>query len=172
MERLVLLIGIDHKYQFGAKAVRTRTCTPLQEAEFLKLLNSVVQIYRPVAIAEELNEQALKEASITISVPQTLGLPHRFCEPNRREREQLGITSEETLVRARAFLNNKTPEQTEALVLAEFHKREMVWLERIVAFDKWPLLFVCGARHVAGFTELLAERGLSVNVIHQDWVAA
>jgi len=47
--------------------------------------------------------------------------------------------------------------------------REKLWLERLLAFNSWPLLFICGAKHVQGFRRLLEQNGIEVVIFAQDW---
>ena len=60
-----------------------------------------------------MNEDGLAEANKIESVPQIiagiLGLPHVFCELNRRERVALGIRQEND-IRIAAFFDEKSEE--------------------------------------------------------------
>jgi len=50
-----------------------------------------------------------------------------------------------------------------------YRMREKLWLERLLAFNSWPLLFICGAKHVQGFRRLLEQNGIEVVIFAQDW---
>ena len=55
---------------------------------------------------------------------------------------------------------------------AESHeKRERYWLEQLRRFDKWPVLFVCGAEHVTSFRNLLEQENITVFVAATDWTS-
>ena len=175
MNPFLYLIGTDHVYQFGAGAKFGRTvCKPSQEEAFRILLMDACENYGVAAIAEELNEQALLEVGKEVSVPRavasSLRLPHRYCEPNRDERLQLGISDENT-VTAFGQLSGKTNTEIEHLILVEWQKREQLWLEHVRELGAWPVLFICGSSHVPSFTELLRSETVACHVVASDWVA-
>lgn len=86
------------------------------------------------------------------------------------ERTALGIRQEND-VRFQGWMLNWSDDEVARHLLGEFRKRETVWCDRLLSFDKWPVLFVCGANHVESFSSLLAERGLDVEVLESCWEA-
>ena len=73
------------------------------------------------------------------------GIEHRFCDPDSKEREELGIEVDPT-------------KQTES----DWRKREQVWLSRIADCKHRRVLFVCGDDHYDAFAQLLATNGFNV----------
>ncbi|OGB35391.1 MAG: hypothetical protein A3F78_13345 [Burkholderiales bacterium RIFCSPLOWO2_12_FULL_61_40] len=174
MNGCVFLIGTSHTYQYGAGNAWSKKapCSPEADEAFRNVLMAAVSTHALRGIAEEMNEQFLAEAKVTASVPQLiakqLGLPHAFCEPNRRERVALGI-EQENEIRVSARLNGRSEEYVAKALKEQFEKRESVWLQRVERLNAWPVLFVCGANHVSSFSALLAREKVFCEVLHADW---
>jgi hypothetical protein len=135
MQHHILLLGTRHGYQFGARAkVRGSPCTPAQEQAFREHIAQIVRTRQPTLLAEELNGDALLEAGIDRSVLQELAgeyhLPHQFCEPDRAQRQALGIRDEPT-IRADALMREQSPKEASEEVVRElgrqFDQREEFW---------------------------------------------
>lgn len=111
--------------------------------------------------------------SVCESIAKALRIPHRHCDLNWAQREALGVPLPGQ-VRLRATWEKWPSEKAETAVAeAEVvlsRIRERRWMNRIVALNCWPLLFVCGANHVESFRALLKARGIVVDVAHRDWV--
>lgn len=171
----VFLIGTQHTYQYGVGSTYGGGCTQEEESDFRQLVESASRKFAVRGLAEELNEDGLSEHNVTRSVLQhqagALGLPHCFCEPGRQERAALGIRQGNE-VEVTGWINGWSEDEVKKRLLAEFRKRETVWCDRLSAFDKWPVLFVCGADHVDTFSSLLPERGLEVEVLETCWEAS
>ncbi len=171
-QRKVLLIGTHHTYQYGVGSAYGDGCTQEEESAFRQLVERASRKFAVRGMAEELNEDALSEHNVTRSVLQhqaaALALPHCFCEPGREERLARGIQQGND-VEVTGWINGWSDGEVKKRLLAEFRKRETVWCDRLLAFDKWPVLFVCGADHVATFSSLLLERRLKVEVLETCW---
>lgn len=171
--RVVHLIGTSHHYQYGVGAKRGKAaCTEAQEGAFREFIRSKALACHAEAIAEELNEEGLREAGKPVSVLQALakelGLRHLFCEPDKTERAELGV-AEEALIRSLAWMNDQSEAEVQAQLEKQFQIRETVWLQRLASLSVGPVLFVCGANHVSSFSARLAANGASVRVVHTDW---
>jgi len=164
MPKLVL-IGTSHKYQ---------TCGDDDEAieQFRELLISLCFKHRATAIAEEMNQVALTErgASETLAcvVAAELKLEHQLSDPLPDLRQQLGIRGEND-IRLEEVLSDWTPERIESEIRRSHEIREQYWLSQLRILDSWPLVFVCGANHAEGFTNLLRNNGFEVIVHFADW---
>jgi hypothetical protein len=66
------------------------------------------------------------------------GIEHRFCDPDTKEREALGIEE------------------------SDWDNREQVWLSRIADCKHRRVLFVCGDDHYDTFAQLLETNGFNV----------
>lgn len=176
MSKRLALIGTSHTYQYGAGNAWSKKapCTREAEQAFRGVLSAAVVKHGVRCIAEEMNEQGLAEAEMPTSVPQllagSLGLPHLFCEPDRRERITLGI-EQENEIRISAYLNGKSEEHVAIALKEQFLKRESVWLQRVEQLGTWPVLFICGANHVPSFSVLLERKGVECEVLYADWSA-
>lgn len=159
---MVIVVGTSHTLQ--------RTSMELNA--FLK---DLCEEFKARAIAEEMSEEALSQngcgASIPMQVARASALKHRLCDPNNAERAKLGIRQEAD-IRAHA-LPATLPESEVATSLADSNaKREQYWLEQLRGLNEWPVLFVCGADHVASFCRLLKHEGIAPHVAAEDWVSS
>ena len=118
--------------------------------------------------------QALAEANIKESVPQhiaqSLELYHRHCDPDRETRMMLGIRQEND-IRADGFLQSWAEEIIQEKIEASHCIREQYWLQQLIAFDVWPVLFVCGADHSLALHSLMLKHGVQAQLIAIDWGA-
>lgn len=158
---MVIVVGTSHSIQATSE-------------ELKPFLKSLCRKYKVRAMAEEMSAEALAErkcpASIPMQVADSLRVAHQFCDPTRSERVKLGIQQEND-IRAQAFLSGE-PEADIAKRLVESHaKRERYWLEQLRGLNLWPVLFVCGADHVASFCQLLRQEGISAHVAANDWAS-
>ncbi len=158
---MIIVIGTGHT-------------TQIADLKLKPFLESLCQEFNVLAVAEEMNEEALAEKSCVASIPMqvasALGIPHRFCDPNRTQRAELKIRQEND-IRISAFPST-LPESEVAARLAESHaKRERYWLEQLCGLNLWPVLFVCGADHVASFCHLLKQEAIVTHVAAKDWAS-
>ena len=164
---MVIVVGTSHLIQMGTDDGNAET-----GEEFLAFLESLCRTHEVRAVAEEMDAEALAECGCLTSIPmrlaQSLGVNHRFCEPNRSDRARLGILQENP-IRAKGFLSNWSEAEISSRVLDEHMKRERYWLDQIRDLNQWPVLFVCGANHVASFCDLLAREGLAASIGAADW---
>jgi hypothetical protein len=143
--RMLILIGTSHVYQ---RPPRTRR---EESGQLVKFLVRAARKFEVGIVGEELAEEDLAGRGLIRStcadVAETLSIPHIYCNPNAAERVVLGI-----------------PDGPSG-----YRRREEEWMRRIVESGKWPVLFVCGATHVANFKKLLLENGIEVKVLRRDW---
>lgn len=165
----IVLIGTSHNYQARSKKVPQGSYD-----QFESVLLATCAKYAIAAIAEEFNEDALKQRGVSSSVISELcareGLKHQFSDPGETERAELGVEDCQSL-EAVGWLNREPAPITESKVRASHEKRERFWLTKIESLDVWPLLFVCGADHVDYFLALLQRSGHNVTVEFSDWEA-
>lgn len=175
MQRLLLIVGTGHHYQFG---VLTRygkyECAAEDHAAFAQMLRELAKSHTVDSIAEELNEEAMSEVGSAASVPQLvareLGLHHLFCEPDRTERQQLGIMDENS-IRVSTFPKMLDEATVQRLAADSWQRREKEWLRRLSQLSGSRIFFVCGANHVVTFVPLALEHSFQVTVVHGDWEA-
>jgi hypothetical protein len=144
-EPAAFLVGVDHRIQYTNLA-----CGPewLLEIKTFKLyLKNQAADLNVDLLAEEFNEELVAKNSATKSTVRDAanqsGCRHLFCDPNRAERKEKRIDSND--------------------------QREMFWLERITASNARRVLFVCGNDHVNTFTEKLRNEGFDVSVLTCGW---
>ena len=160
---MVIVVGTSHTIQTTDPALQP-------------FLVTLCRKFNARAVAEEMSEEALAEknrdASIPMHVAKALHIRHRFCDPDKTQRAKLDIRQENDL-RIEAFLSNCTLSEPDiAARVADSHaKRERYWLDQLRDLKVWPVLFVCGADHVASFSQLLKQQGMAVHVAAEDWAS-
>lgn len=161
-----------------AKIIVVGTSHPIQIADLaLKpFLENLCRDFNVRAVAEEMNVEALAEHKCTSSIPMQIAgglqMPHRFCDPNNAERAKLGIRQENE-IRIQAWLSSSTLSESEiaAQLTESYAMRERYWLEQLRDLNVWPVLFICGADHVASFCELLKQQNFTAHVASEDWAS-
>ena len=136
----LFLIGTSHKFQKGLNNAPVGCY-----AEFENLIRETASFNSVKVIAEEMSVAALGSCkSLCKEVAGEIGVAHIFCDPDNSEREALGL-----------------PKIDDA---ETWGAREEHWLSRLQGAD-FPILFVCGANHVASFTDKCIARGIFVTVL-------
>jgi len=158
---LIFLIGTNHELQHDAPARRARRefVDPARD-RFRTFLKESASRAEVVAIGEEFTEQvlsALRASSLCRAVAEELNITHKFCEPSRSQRLELGIPACGT-----AGLPKKEKLKSDQL-------RERFWLEQLRDFDNRPVLFVCGADHVDSFAKRLGDSGIGMEILCDYW---
>ncbi len=160
----------------SAKVIVVGTSHPIQVADrdFESFLHCLCQTFAVRAVAEEMSAEALGETkcstSVLMRIAKSLGVAHRFCDPNRRERVELQI-DQESNIRAQALLPGWSEAEIAQRVIESHAKRERYWLAHLRGLDQWPVLFVCGAGHVASFSQLLEQERITAHVAADDWAS-
>ncbi len=150
--RTVYLIGVNHKWQLGLNSIIPVVDATAEDfEEFRHLLRTTVTCHGVRGIAEEMSVDALKRQFVEgDSVPCSLAaetcLPHRYCDPGIEIQQNLNIKTDQ--------------------------EREKYWLEQIISFDLFPLLFIVGACHINSFQSLLTVSGLQPFIVERDWKAS
>jgi hypothetical protein len=173
MQRQLFIIGTSHHLQFGAGvSFGGHSCTVEDEAAFSNALRVLADSRGTDAVAEELNDQALREVQRLASVPQLIAtelqVPHMFCEPNRAERRGLGIRDENT-IRLSVFPKTLDESTVGRLVAESWALREREWLRRLTQLKATRIMLICGADHVKTFVPLARAEGFEVEVVHENW---
>lgn len=170
---LLLVVGTGHHYQFGAGVhFGDDCCTEECEVAFTKMLRELTVAHGIRLLAEELNQQALEEVDKNTSVVQAiaaeLSIPHLFCDPDRQERYDLGIKTEND-IRISAFPKTLPEDVVQTLCAESWRRRELEWLRRLDAVKSKVVLFVCGANHVPTFVPMALAQGIAIKVAHTAW---
>jgi hypothetical protein len=159
----LVLIGTSHEYQMRSNAAAS---------EFEALIDEVCTRFQVRAIAEEMSLEALaqKNASVTVckGVADDRDLCHRYCDVNSEQRAALGVRSEND-IKAKGWLAGWDAETIEREIRKSHAIREHYWLAQLREMNCWPMLFVCGANHVAPFQALLKVGGISTHIRAHDW---
>ena len=167
MTRTVLVLGTDHRFQR-----RSPEFTEPQHQRFASFILTTAREGGVVALAEENNVEALAEANVAEStievVAHELGLKHRYCDPNMKTRARLGML-QENQIRISAFPGKLTEAEVQWRLEESMRARERYWLSELVAFNTWPILFICGANHSLPFVELLRVNKFDTILVAQDW---
>ena len=163
----IWLLGTDHRLQF-----KDRPYSERQHQAVAALLRDSARNFGITLVAEECSEEALRErncASTAVQdVAKELEIEHCFCDPDRKQRNALGLEQEND-IRVRSFFSSNNERAIRGEVESSLCQREKEWLRRLVELSNWPVLFVCGANHVESFTTKLQGHGIEVAVIATNW---
>jgi hypothetical protein len=141
----VYIVGVNHRIQWWPSSPGAEWTKRL--LEFQGYLEDACGCLQIELLAEELNEEALRISNSRRctgqSVANSRGISHRFCDPDSKERNSLGVSCDE--------------------------QRMRIWLQRIVAAEGNRVLFLCGDDHVGEFATLLQKEGHQVQTLSQGW---
>jgi hypothetical protein len=169
MSRTVLVLGTDHRFQR-----RSAEFTEAQHQAFAAFVLATAKQAGVAGLAEENNVAALAEAGATQStielMANELGLRHRYCDPNMKTRAKLDMLQENE-IRISAFPEKLIEAEVQRLLTESMRVRESYWLSKLIEFNTWPVLFVCGADHSLPFLDLLNGRGINAALVAEDWGA-
>jgi hypothetical protein len=162
MNRIVL-IGTSHKYQLPDNAYASA---------FADFIRNSLDSSNATAIAEEMSLEALAQKgasqSICCGIANERGIRHLYCDPDNETRSRLQIQGEND-IRLAGFLNDLAEKIINQDVRVSHDRRECYWLSRIIDFNLWPILFICGANHVDSFAAKARTATFSIEVLERDW---
>lgn len=135
---MIYLLGVDHQVQHQKNTQISMV--------FGFYLSRKVKELDIKFIGEEWFLDLLKENGVNTTVSQDVAkkfnIEHRFCDPDRNERKEIG------------WLSKK-----------DDHLREKYWLERIRDKTSTGIIFVCGADHLKQFSKLLTDSGFESQIL-------
>lgn len=172
----VVLLGTSHSIQRGKNSPE----------QFVKLIEDEFSKSRFQGITEEIEKGSNYIAEEFCSQNQ---LKYLCMEPDEGERRDKGIPSANEIVReimdefdekypdismwpsdpSAATLPGEVWKIYSERTESSYRAREAVWLERLVAFNVWPVLCICGANHFTPFANLMIAEGIQVTELHKDW---
>ncbi len=165
------ILGVSHLAQARKADVEE---TEAHKA-FSRFLRQVIQDVHPAFIAEEQSEENLAsqgKLSIPREVSGSEGIEHRFCDPNRAERQSMGyLGGQDILSRHKILLGQNLPFEecrlkAHAIEMAQhFRKREQFWLRGLIGCREQSAVFVCGDGHIESFTRLLQGEDIPYKVV-------
>ncbi len=166
------IIGLSHKAQVRKQHSSE---TDAQKA-FAECLRNDIRETRPDFIAEEYSEESLIEQlvdSIAKEIALENGIVHKFCDPNSKERRDIGYWDYVSI-----FLDLRSSRDDENLPEQELHlkaraieigryfpAREQFWLDRLNECPGHDGIFICGDAHIEGFTRLLDTNQLRWSIV-------
>ncbi|TSA01622.1 MAG: hypothetical protein D4R81_05920 [Nitrospiraceae bacterium] len=143
----IYLVGVDHQVQHNGPIM-----IPEREkaiSDFCHFLEATAKEFHISLMAEEFNEDALEMSLATKSIVQQiaerLGLKHKYCDPTKNTRTQLGLHNDRDL-------------------------REEYWLSCLNDYvEAERILFVCGTDHLDTFSKKLTRKGLPAILLPEQF---
>lgn len=178
MNRTVFLLGTDHKYQHNSKYYEAVSKDAI--LKFKSYLVSVCEYNSIKTIGEEFHISHLKKdrkMSVPREVALSLNICHKYCDPDRDEQIKFGIKESGFFTQNKKLpeflqpeeIQKLTQEEADELEWKEDLKREPIWLSKILELNVWPLLFICGPKHIESFSKLLIAESFKVNIVNKNW---
>ena len=171
------IIGLDHRVQERSPGADLNEGQQL----FAQCLRATIQRVRPVLVAEEHSEEALKDpppprVSIAKEIAGTI--EHRFCVATQCKRRAIGYKSS-TDVEAEMSMESRWdfPEEERRRVARAieigryFPRREKFWLDclTVTVCREKAVVFACGDLHIesGSFTKLLEHEGVPYQIVER-----
>ena len=160
MKKHIYLIGLTHDYQEKPHVL-------FEKYVFIACKENGIR-----SIGEEMCRDRLDQVGIPESVIKAIadkfGVPHKYCGPSIKEREDHDISGE-LLLEAQQFHYGWTVAKFNEEVLIDRKKREAIWLEKIPSVFRDPMLFICGIAHLSTFPSLLRANNYVCAVLERQW---
>lgn len=166
---LITLFGTDHRYQCGGDS-----CTPTQiEATRQEILscciaNSIKRISEEMTTDGRINYRVTE--TIGSKVARELGIEHQDVDLSIAERTVLAL-NDSTALNIKNRIRTRDAGGKLFRVFEEIinQTRERVWIARILAGQRWPVLFILGANHLVAVERILKRLGASVDIAQEDY---
>lgn len=178
---MVYIVGVNHLVQYnGPVPEKLRT-------EFEQNLADLINKLKIKLLAEEFSEESLRDVygaseCTCRNAAVSCGIEHRFCDPEERERDRLGIPYyfdiRESVKRKYNIsdkiisdinLKKKVEDEARAVAKSFWEARERFWVERIADRINENILFVCGHEHTDRLLNLLNDMGCPAEIIDPFW---
>lgn len=167
MTQHILVLGTDHRFQFGGSARSER-----QNAAFCHLLEDLVETHQVRLVAEEMSLDALRDQnqdeSTVAAFARQNRVCHLYCDPPASIHSQMGLRVERNASWFRQ-VERWSDERIADAIAHEHRIRERYWKNRILEADTWPCLLVCGAEHAVPVSGLFLASGLNASIIAENW---
>ena len=181
---MIFLIGLGHIFQLEGYCLpgwnqQTYQSTypnyglngPEVWKPFYQFLSTEAQRIDADLLAEEMNEEELAlyaDHGARDSVARRVALEqqrkHLFINPDRKERERVGITKEQ-IREERYGQAALTDEQYEEICRLEFARRENRWLQQIQSVSFHHCICIMGSKHIPTFPTLLSANRLDHSIL-------
>lgn len=145
---MVYIVGIGHSIQCDKNFSFSITKKYINDMKKL-VIDSDIKL-----IAEEFSIEALSIqqppilSTTTKDLSKELKIQHKYCDPNSEERKVIGWNSaHDDILR----LKN--------------------WLEKIIKYINYPIIFICGNRHVLDFAKIIKDKGYDVSICHKIYLS-
>ena len=156
----IYLLGVSHDYQSKSFS------------DFVAFITAACKEYGIRSIGEEMNDDALTDVGVSISVPKSvandLGLHHAYCDPGNKERTILEILGDQE-IEIMQWRSGFSAEHMAKLKDDNHRKRELIWLERIKQHLIGPVLYICGVDHLDSFRAILQTDGYDCHMLEKTF---
>ena len=153
---MIYIIGVNHALQHDGNTPHVGPSFEVLQIlrqEFGSYLKEQALSVKAVCIAEEFNEDAIRNSGASSSIAQKitseLGIRHIFCEPSIKKRRSLGITK----------VSKKE----------DFLKREKCWLTKLIHNKQIDTIFICGPDHIVSFPSLLHDAEFDFVIVDENY---
>ncbi|MCU0822392.1 MAG: hypothetical protein MUC95_07965 [Spirochaetes bacterium] len=178
---MVYIIGVDHLIQYDG---------PVPEKlrmEFEQYLVDTVRKYDITLIAEEFSIESLTDVYGAKECParnaaEGCGIGHRFCDPEEKERLELGIpyyfdvkesVKEKYNIREKLIIDNdlrkRIEDETGNIVKSFWNIRERFWINKLADKLNENIIFICGHEHSGRLSYLLENMGIPNLILDPFW---
>jgi hypothetical protein len=180
--KMLYIIGVDHLIQYKNSILPVSVFNRFKK--FIRETLSECDIH---IIAEEFNREYLEEVyssdeGTLESCSRDCGVRHIYCDPGKREREELGIPYYADIresVKADLGISDnyitdlslyrEVEDETSRRSKRYWKIRERFWLSKLSDVIDERILFVCGHEHVESFRRILKEKSIESKILEHFW---
>jgi hypothetical protein len=171
------LIGVAHRVQ----SKQNNAADSDSHKEFRSCVSRAIEQFKPVLVAEEFSDHALRklsedtgmqQESVTRAVAESFKVEHRFCDPDRAARAKMGyiegteLALEIAMNNDEGLSNDEVNDRGFAIEVAKYWPlREQFWLGELDDVIDKDVIFICGDVHIESFQELLKRNGIDSGVL-------
>lgn len=167
MAENVYIVGTGHDLQCGVNA--TKDAVLAFKEEILRICAH----YQIEQLFEEMTIEGLAERNVQSTVCQQLDIDIPISHVDMSGNERMSLSLTDSNAASWLFRLNATSERTTTLreifhaVVGEV--RERVWVARILAKGKYPVLLICGATHAKSVCDILKRLEVKTRILHYDY---
>ncbi len=178
---MIYIIGVDHLVQYNG---------PVPEhlrLQFVQYLVEIIQNLKINLIAEEFSRESLADVygateCSAVNAAAQCGIKHRYCDPEEKERKELGIpyyfdvmetVKRKYNIQEKLIIDNdlrkRIEDETGSIVKSFWDIRERFWVDKIKDIIDENIIFICGHEHAERLSKHLNDLGRTNVIIDPFW---
>ena len=168
----LVIVGTSHPIQCGSSKVSAS-----KVEAFAEEIRALIAKHCVTRVTEEMSADGLKNYGVTSTVAQkiaeSLTLEHQFLDLTHQQKNALDMTDARLpSLLDPACSSESWQERRSRLEVLDDEVRERVMAFRLMTSPESPVLFICGANHVAPMERIGKLLGIRCRIAHYDFGSA